>query len=69
MDHYAKVMFTTALDITDDILLRRSIGLDTNETRMLRTIWQKLRDRRINRKPDNARRIARRNENSRELMW
>ena len=48
----------TALDITDDILLRRSIGLDTNETRMLRTIWQKLRDRRINRKPDNVKRLS-----------
>lgn len=47
----------TALDITDDILLRRGIGLSIAETRMLRTIWQKLRDRRINRKPDSARRL------------
>jgi adenine-specific DNA-methyltransferase len=47
----------TVLDITDDILLRRGIGLSSDETRALRTIWQKLRDRRINRKPDSARRI------------
>ncbi len=47
----------TALDITDDVLLRKGIGLSIDETRMLRTIWQKLRDRRVNRKPDSARRI------------
>ena len=40
------------LDITDDVLLRRGMGLSVEETQMLRTIWQKLRDRRINRKPD-----------------
>ena len=42
------------LDITDEALLRKGIGLSTNETQMLRTIWQKLRDRRVNRKPDNS---------------
>src|SRR6266699_3689719 len=43
-----------ALDITDEVLLKRGMGLSVKEIRMLRTIWQKLRDRRINRKPDNA---------------
>ncbi|HEY6409308.1 MAG TPA: hypothetical protein VIY29_17750, partial [Ktedonobacteraceae bacterium] len=47
----------TALDITDDMLLRKGIGLSIDETHMLRTIWQKLRDRRINRKPESARRL------------
>ncbi|MEO6890827.1 MAG: hypothetical protein ABI456_15480 [Ktedonobacteraceae bacterium] len=40
------------LDITDEVLLRRGMGLSVEETRMLRTAWQRLRDRRINRKPD-----------------
>jgi len=39
------------LDITDNVLLKNGLGLSDQETRMLRTIWQKLRDRRINRKP------------------
>ncbi len=43
-----------ALDITDRVLLQDGLGLSSEETKMLRTIWQKLRDRRINRKPDNA---------------
>ena len=43
-----------ALDITDEVLLKRGMGLSVKEIRMLRAIWQKLRDRRINRKPDNA---------------
>lgn len=43
-----------ALDITDEVLLKRGMGLSTEEIRGLRTIWQKLRDRRINRKPDSA---------------
>ena len=38
------------LDITDKILLRDSMGLSIEETRQLRTIWEKLRDRRIYRK-------------------
>lgn len=42
------------LDITDEALLRKGIGLSIQETQMLRTIWQKLRDRRVNRKPDNS---------------
>jgi adenine-specific DNA-methyltransferase len=43
-----------ALDITDRVLLQDGLGLSSEETKMLRVTWQKLRDRRINRKPDNA---------------
>ncbi|MDQ6661109.1 MAG: class I SAM-dependent methyltransferase [Chloroflexota bacterium] len=43
-----------ALDITDDTLLKKGMGLSNDETLLLRGIWQKLRDRRINRKPDRA---------------
>jgi adenine-specific DNA-methyltransferase len=42
------------LDITDEVLLRQGMGLSIEETRQLRTIWEKLRDRRVNRKPDAA---------------
>jgi len=42
------------LTITDDVLLKKGLGLSDKEIRMLRTIWQKLRDRRINRKPDSS---------------
>jgi adenine-specific DNA-methyltransferase len=42
------------LDVTDTVLLRNGLGLNDKEIRMLRTIWQKLRDRRINRKPDSS---------------
>ncbi len=38
------------LDVTDKVLLREGMGLSLEETRQLRTIWEKLRDRRINRK-------------------
>ena|SRR5579884_2375940 len=44
----------TVLDITDKVLLQEGLGLSQEETRMLRAIWQKLRDRRINRKLDTA---------------
>jgi adenine-specific DNA-methyltransferase len=44
----------TVLDITDEALLRKGMGLSIQETQTLRTIWQKLRDRRVNRKPDNS---------------
>lgn len=40
----------TALDITDKVLLQEGLGLSGEQTRMLRGIWVKLRDRRINRK-------------------
>ena len=42
------------LDITDKVLLQDGLGLTLEETRILRAIWQKLRDRRINRKLDQA---------------
>lgn len=42
------------LAITDDVLLKRGLGLSNKEICMLRNIWQKLRDRRINRKPDSS---------------
>lgn len=38
------------LDITDKVLLIDGLGLTTEEAETLRHIWQKLRDRRINRK-------------------
>lgn len=38
------------LDITDELLLVRGLGLTRKETKLLRGIWEKLRDRRINRK-------------------
>jgi adenine-specific DNA-methyltransferase len=38
------------LDITDKVLLIDGLGLTDKEAKMLRWIWQKLRDRRINRK-------------------
>lgn len=42
----------TVLDITDQALLRGGLGLSAGDTARLRAIWQKLRDRRVNRKPD-----------------
>lgn len=39
-----------ALKITDKILLVDGLGLSQGEAKLLREIWQKLRDRRINRK-------------------
>lgn len=38
------------LDITDKVLLQEGLGLSVKQTKMLRGIWVKLRDRRINRK-------------------
>lgn len=40
----------SALDETDRILLRDGLGLDKPEIHLVRGIWNKLRDRRINRK-------------------
>lgn len=39
-----------ALDINDRILLVENLGLSLGEAKILRRIWKKLRDRRINRK-------------------
>ncbi len=41
---------TTVLDVTDKILLVKGLGLSFYEAKMLRGIWEKLRDRRIKRK-------------------
>lgn len=49
------------LDITDEILLHQGMGLSRDETRQLRTIWEKLRDRRVNRKPDSSSKNAKAN--------
>jgi adenine-specific DNA-methyltransferase len=38
------------LDITDKVLLIDGLGLAKKEVKIIRGIWQKLRDRRINRK-------------------
>lgn len=38
------------LDITDEIILRRGMGLPRKDIQKLRQIWLKLRDRRVNRK-------------------
>lgn len=40
----------TVLDIADKVLLQEGLKLRVEQTRMLRGIWVKLRDRRINRK-------------------
>jgi adenine-specific DNA-methyltransferase len=45
-----KEQIESVLDITDEILLKRGLDLSTEDVSMLRTIWKKLRDRRINRK-------------------
>jgi adenine-specific DNA methylase len=39
-----------ALDITDKVLLRDGLGMSAREVKLIRGIWQKLRDRRINRR-------------------
>lgn len=41
---------SAVLDITDEVLLRKGMGLSNEEIKLLRTIWQKLRDRRVYRK-------------------
>jgi adenine-specific DNA-methyltransferase len=41
---------SAVLDITDRVLLSEGMGLGTEQVQQLRTVWEKLRDRRINRK-------------------
>ncbi len=41
-----------ALDITDHVLLQQHMGLSISDIQRLRIIWEKLRDRRINRKSE-----------------
>lgn len=48
---------SAVLDVTDEILLRQGLGLNAEETRMLRATWEKLRDRRVNRKADTSQRL------------
>ncbi len=49
-DHLLRVEDIEAvLDVTDEVLLREGLGLSDTQTKMLRGIWVKLRDRRINR--------------------
>lgn len=38
------------LDLTDKIILRKYLGFSVKDTQSLRSIWRKLRDRRLNRK-------------------
>ena len=38
------------LEITDEILLKKGLGFSNKEVQQLRGIWEKLRDRRVNRK-------------------
>jgi len=40
----------TVLDITDKALLIEGLGLSVNDTKLLRGIWNKMRDRRLNRR-------------------
>ncbi len=40
----------SVLEVTDEVLLKNGLGLSDNEISTLRGIWNKLRDRRINRK-------------------
>ena len=49
---------SAVLDITDEVLLRQGMGLSLRETKQLRTIWEKLRDRRVNRKPERSKRAT-----------
>lgn len=44
------------LEVTDTVLLREGLGLSRGESQMLRAIWRKLRDRRVNRRPDRVNR-------------
>jgi adenine-specific DNA-methyltransferase len=52
--HFDKLLrandIEAVLDITDRVLLQEGMGLSGKQTEMLRGIWVKLRDRRINRK-------------------
>ena len=45
------------LDTTDRILLKEGLGLDDPEIKLIRNIWEKLRDRRNNRKHQNGEKL------------
>jgi adenine-specific DNA-methyltransferase len=42
----------SVLNMTDDVLLIKGLGLSARDVRSVRSIWEKLRDRRINRRRD-----------------
>ncbi|MEA3341132.1 MAG: class I SAM-dependent methyltransferase, partial [Chloroflexota bacterium] len=54
LEHFDQLLrnddIDAVLDITEKALLRDGLGLSVKQTKMLRGIWIKLRDRRINRK-------------------
>ena len=54
LDDFDRLLRTDGIEVvlarTDEILLRRGLGLSSQEVKMLYTIWTKLRDRRILRK-------------------
>lgn len=52
-----KGSISAILDITDQVLLEDGLGLSKQEVRMLRNIWEKLRNRRINRKLDTTKKL------------
>ncbi|MGH2487950.1 MAG: class I SAM-dependent methyltransferase, partial [Ktedonobacterales bacterium] len=56
LDHMLrKGPVSSVLDVTDEVLLRRGLGMSTDDILTLRGVWEKLRDRRINRKPERSR--------------
>jgi adenine-specific DNA-methyltransferase len=54
LDDFDKLLRTDGIEAvlarTDEMLLKRGLGLSDEEVRMLHTIWAKLRDRRVFRK-------------------
>ncbi len=54
LDYIDKLLRTNdvnaVLAITDEVLLKKALGLDIREVNMLHAIWNKLKDRRTNRK-------------------
>jgi adenine-specific DNA-methyltransferase len=57
LDDFDRLLRTDGIEAilarTDEVLLKRGLGLSDEEVRMLHTIWAKLRDRRIFRKHKN----------------
>ncbi len=49
-DHLLEGDIYAVLDVTDKVLLIEGLGLSEKQVKMLRGIWEKLRDRRLNRK-------------------
>lgn len=55
------------LDITDKLLLIKGLGLTVKEANLLRGIWEKLRDRRINRKNTRKKPVHRKQDRDRRV--